>query len=111
MSNASLPRTGGSIMETNNRAWSHEDLSHECSNQDARTRYSELRMDDSAAALVQLDVSVIRLHGIVDGRCTCSRRGCKSPGKHPDVGPSWKRFRRERADLGLVRQWFTQKPI
>ena len=55
-------------------------------------------------------MSVIRLHGIVDGRCTCGRRGCRSPGKHPDVGPSWKRFRRGRADLALVRRWFTQKP-
>jgi hypothetical protein len=64
----------------------------------------------AAAALVQLDVSVIRLHGIVDGRCTCGRRGCRTPGKHPDVGSSWKRFRRERADLDLVRRWFTQKP-
>src|SRR5919112_672 len=32
----------------------------------------------AAAALVQLDVSVIRLHGIVDGRCTCGRRGCRT---------------------------------
>jgi len=61
------------------------------------------RMVYSAAALVQLDVSVIRLHGVVDGRCTCGRRGCRSPGKHPDAGPSWKRFKRERADLDLVR--------
>ena len=97
-------------MAINNRAWPHEDRSRECSNQDARTRYSELRMVDSAAALVQLDVSVIRLHGIVDGRCTCGRRGCRTPGKHPDVGPSWKRFMREHADLALVRRWFTQKP-
>ena len=68
------------------------------------------RMADSAAALVQLGVSVICLHGIVDGRCTCGRRGCRTPGKHPDVGSSWKRFRRKRADLALVRRWFTQKP-
>jgi hypothetical protein len=68
------------------------------------------RMADSAAGLAQLDVSVIRLHGVVAGRCTCGRRGCRTPGKHPDVGPSWKRFRRERADLALVRRWFTQKP-
>jgi hypothetical protein len=97
-------------MEINDRAWPHEDLSRECSNLDARTRYSELRMVDAAAALAQLDLSVIRLQGVVDGRCTCGKRGCSTPGKHPDVGPSWKRFRREHADLALVRRWFTQKP-
>jgi hypothetical protein len=68
------------------------------------------RMADSAAALAQLDVSVIRLHGILDGRCTCGRRGCRTPGKHPDVGPSWRRFTKEHADLDLLRLWFTQKP-
>jgi hypothetical protein len=97
-------------MEINNHAWPHEDLSCECSNQDARTRYSELRMVYSAAALVQLDMSVIRLHGVVAGHCTCGRRDCRTPGKHPDVGSSWKRFMREHADLDLVRRWFTQKP-
>jgi hypothetical protein len=67
-------------------------------------------MVDSAAALAQLDLGVIRLHGIVAGRCTCGRRDCRSPGKHPDVGPSWRRFTTERADLDLVWRWFTQKP-
>jgi hypothetical protein len=68
------------------------------------------RMADSAADLAQLALGVIRLHGIVDGRCTCGRRDCRTPGKHPDVGSSLKRFRREHADLALVRRWFTQKP-
>ncbi len=70
----------------------------------------EFSIADSATELGQLDLSVIRLHGVVDGRCTCGRRDCRSPGKHPDVGSSWRRYTKERADLELVWQWYTQKP-
>jgi len=76
-----------------------------------RLRMKKFSTADAATELAQLGVSVIRLHGVADGRCTCGRRECRSPGKHPALGPSWKRFRRERADLGLVRRWFTQKPF
>jgi Bifunctional DNA primase/polymerase, N-terminal len=75
-----------------------------------RLLMKEFRIADSAEALAQLGLSVIRLHGVVDGRCTCGTRGCGTPGKHPDVGPSWKRFTQEHADLALVRRWFTEKP-
>ncbi len=97
-------------MVVNNRPWPREDRRCEGSNQNARTRYSVPEMADSAAALAQLGLSVVRLHGVVSGRCTCGNWGCRTPGKHPDVGPSLKRFTRERADLGLVRRWFTEKP-
>jgi hypothetical protein len=98
-------------MEVNNRPWPHEDRRCEKdSDQDAQTRYSDFRMADAAAAQAQLGLGVIRLHGIVAGRCTCGNWGCRTPGKHPDVGPSLKRFTRESADLDLVRRWFTEKP-
>ena len=68
------------------------------------------RMADSAAALAQLDLGVVRLHGMVDGRCTCGRSVSGTRPAASDVGPSWKRFTRERADLDLVRRWFMEKP-
>jgi hypothetical protein len=55
-------------------------------------------------------LSVIRIHGIRDGHCTCGKPSCTSPGKHPDVGSSWKRFEREPAGPGLVVGWFEEKP-
>jgi hypothetical protein len=97
-------------LEVNNRSRPQEDRRREGSNQNARTRYSIPKMVDSATALAQLGLSVVRLHRVVSGRCTCGNWGCRTPGKHPDVGPSLKRFTRERADLRLVRQWFTEKP-
>jgi hypothetical protein len=32
--------------------------------------------------------SVIMLHGIIDGHCTCGKPDCTSPGEHPI--DSWK---------------------
>jgi Bifunctional DNA primase/polymerase, N-terminal len=64
-----------------------------------------------AQAYLNLGFSIIRLHGATTaGRCTCGKRGCQDTGKHPDVGPGWKRFRREPAGIEQVRRWFDEKP-
>lgn len=58
-------------------------------------------------AYVERGWHVFPLHGIVNGRCTCGRRDCSSPGKHPitrhglkdattdieQVGTWWRRWR------------------
>ena len=60
-----------------------------------------LSLADAAVAWVRAGFHPILIHGVRDGRCTCSRAQCTSAGKHP-VGYTW-----ERAELdldGLVRE-------
>lgn len=48
-----------------------------------------LRFDQSASVMSMMlwyagqGIPVLPIHGIVDGRCTCGRKDCESPGKHP----------------------------
>jgi hypothetical protein len=45
---------------------------------------TDTTMRDTAVKLAAAGRPVIPLHGLtVDGRCTCRRPGCASPGKHP----------------------------
>jgi hypothetical protein len=69
---------------------------------------------DAVLQYTQRGWRVFPLHGIVNGRCTCGRRGCSSPGKQPLVrrglyeattdeawvGYWWSRWRR--ANIGLA---------
>lgn len=54
--------------------------------------------------------SVVPLHNIEDGHCTC-RRGpeCKSPGKHVRL-TSWAKYQRDRATESEVREWWRRWP-
>ncbi len=54
----------------------------------------------------QVGLSVIPVHGIVDGACTCEKPGCTSPGKHPRI--DWREFTTRRATEEEVRGWFTR---
>src|SRR3984893_18440882 len=53
--------------------------------------------------------SVILLHGIVDGRCTCRDANCGSPGKHP-IGRSWKGAQTKRATAAELEKAFSHYP-
>lgn len=52
--------------------------------------------------------SVIPLHSIRNGLCTCGKADCNSPGKHPPI--SWKEFQKRHATEAEVRQWFKRLP-
>ena len=55
----------------------------------------------------QLGWFVLPLHGIVDGRCTCGRPDCKSPGKHPRTAHG---VRDASTDLATIRRWWKTWP-
>lgn len=53
--------------------------------------------------------SVVAVHGVRNGRCTCSKGArCSSPGKHP-IG-SWKEYQQRHASEEEVRSWFRKHP-
>ncbi len=45
--------------------------------------------------------SVLTLHGIKNGRCTCTNSKCNSPGKHP-IFPGWQK--RATSDIEILRR-------
>lgn len=64
---------------------------------------------EAALGYVACRYSVIPVHGIVNGHCTCGKASCSSIGKHPALS-SWKEFQNRRATEDEVRSWFTGHP-
>lgn len=58
--------------------------------------------------------SIIPLHSVREGACTCGRPGCSSPGKHPIAaalpGGSWAPFQRQPATLEQLVEWWLRWP-
>jgi hypothetical protein len=52
--------------------------------------------------------SVVLLHGVVDGHCTCRKQGCGSPGKHPI--DSWMGAQTKRATPEQLEKAFSHHP-
>jgi len=63
---------------------------------------------DAARAAVLRGWGVIPLHTAHDGRCSCRRAECSSPGKHPRI--RWQRFERERPSEDQVAAWWRRWP-
>ena len=63
---------------------------------------------ESALGYAERGFSVIPVHGIADGKCTCDDEECSRPGKHPLK--KWQRYQREPADSDRVRAWFENHP-
>ncbi|MDH4378374.1 MAG: DUF3987 domain-containing protein [Vampirovibrionales bacterium] len=53
--------------------------------------------------------SIIPIHSIKDGNCTCGRTDCGSPGKHPRIG-TWAEYQTRKSTPEEVKEWFTQWP-
>jgi hypothetical protein len=79
------------------------------------TRKSKRKKDEPnsvlEAALRYLAVawSVIPVHGVVDGHCTCGRVKCTNIGKHPALG-SWKEYQERLATKAEILRWFATHP-
>ena len=52
--------------------------------------------------------SVIPLHAVKNGRCTCGRPDCEKPGKHSPI--KWGEFQKRRATEEEVRSWWQKWP-
>jgi hypothetical protein len=62
----------------------------------------------AALAYLALGWSVVPVHTPMDGRCSCGRPGCPSPGKHPRV--AWERLTRRRPGVQEVLGWWRRWP-
>lgn len=62
---------------------------------------------NNALALRELGYAIVPIHGVVDGRCTCSNPKCTHPGKHPIIMGGVNAATRNRAK---IREWLTDHP-
>lgn len=63
----------------------------------------------AALDYLSLGFSVIPVHSVKDGRCTCERVTCSSPGKHPCV-ETWRDYQQRRPTEADIRKWFERWP-
>lgn len=56
------------------------------------------------------DISVLPIHGVVDGRCTCGVDACSSTGKHPISSLVPHGVKDATTDLKTIRRWHRQNP-
>lgn len=64
---------------------------------------------ESAMRLRSRGWAVVPVHRVGrDGRCSCGRAGCPSPGKHPRI--RWERWTGELPDPEQVDEWFRRWP-
>src|SRR5680860_1107575 len=68
----------------------------------------ESRNLEAAFVYLELGWSIIPVHGIVDGACTCGKPDCDRAGKHPRI--YWDEFKERRATEHEIRSWFTKWP-
>jgi len=61
---------------------------------------------EAALAYANLSWPVLPLHSIVDGRCTCGRADCSSPGKHPHGRLVPNGARDATTDGTVIARWF-----
>ncbi|QIZ07629.1 DNA primase [Priestia megaterium] len=56
----------------------------------------------------KLNWAVFPLHSIQDGRCTCLKKDCKSPGKHPRITGG---FKSATTDKLKINEWWSNWPV
>lgn len=62
----------------------------------------------AAKAYLQMGWSIIPLHHVVNGGCSCGDRGCKAPGKHPRI--NWTQYQTKHPMETELKQWWTRWP-
>jgi hypothetical protein len=63
-----------------------------------------------AASLAAKGWRLVLLHGVDEqGRCTCGKQACVTPGKHPSGGNDWPS--RATSDENVIEQWFERNGV
>jgi len=60
-----------------------------------------------ALGLAKRGLHIFPCHGVADGRCTCGKADCGSPGKHPNTPRG---LLDATTDAGQIRKWWAQWP-
>ena len=68
---------------------------------------NEMSNKDFAIAYARQGISVLPIHYIVDGKCSCGRGECTSPGKHP-MTPSG--VKDATSDINIIEEWWNRWP-
>ncbi|WP_337173812.1 bifunctional DNA primase/polymerase [Paludisphaera sp.] len=63
---------------------------------------------NKALEYAKLGFSPIRLHGAINGICTCGKMDCGSIGKHPNTPHGYKDATQ---DESVIRRWFAEAPL
>lgn len=61
-----------------------------------------------AIEYAKLGYRPIRLHGVINGMCTCGKLDCKSKGKHPNTPHGYKDATQ---DESVIRGWWNDAPL
>lgn len=67
------------------------------------------KMLDAAQNYLALGYSIIPIHSVKNGCCTCGKPGCTAPGKHPLL-ESWRDYQKWRPTEAEVRAWWKHWP-
>lgn len=62
---------------------------------------------DAAIDYIKAGILIFPIHGTENGRCTCGRKNCSSPGKHPATKNGFKAATREAVQ---VTKWWSDHP-
>jgi hypothetical protein len=69
-----------------------------------------INMATMALTYALAGLPVIPLHTVRDGRCTCGKPSCESPGKHPIASLVPNGHKNATKDSDTIQQWWTNKP-
>lgn len=69
-----------------------------------------ISMGAAALRLAGLGFEIFPLHTIKDGKCTCGRRDCSSPGKHPISSLTPNGVLQATKDVLTIQAWWNQRP-
>ena len=65
---------------------------------------------DAALEYVRIGWAVVPLHWIHQGRCSCGKNDCRTPGKHPHGSYAPHGTHSASKDAATVRQWYMREP-